>query len=451
MAQPVHRRMRTITRAAISVAVVVLALLIFKLLIATKPMVPTTDPGLARPRVEVFIARRAAVRRQWRGFGAAEAIDSANVPARITATVRHIPEKVLEGAPVKKGQVLVELDDSDYRDQLQIARQNLAAADARLEQLDTEQRLLTQRLEIESQDLQLAQDELSRIEDLFEKKAANQKDVDAASRAVLAVRRTHLLISETLDRLASRRLAQLAERAGLQASVNLAELNLGRCSITSPIDGGIQFIDVEVGENLEPGQRVARVVNQSRIQVPLQLPAGARPDIHPGDPVELASTGSHDAHWTGNVARIAPEDDTSNRTFAVYVELNQANALTGSNPGGSAELLAPGAFVSGTVTAKDASPLMVVPRRSIRTGRITLVIDGLIHSRPVEEAFALQGEVPELDLPDDQWSVLTGGLNEGEQVVLNPARSLRDGKAVRPSVTGNHKTAVQPRVQEADP
>lgn len=439
------------SRLAVVLGILGLAVVIFQLLVATKPIIATVDPGLTRQQVAAFVAQPVAVKRQWRGFGTAEAIDSAKVPAQVTATVSRIPDWVLEGASVTRGQLLVALDDTDFRNQLQIAQQNLVAVSARLAELDTLENWLTQRLEIEASDLALARDELTRVQDLFRNKAANQKDVDASKRAVYSVQRSKLVVEETLNGIGPRRDQLLAERAGLESSVELAKKNLARCSITSPIDGVIQFVDVEVGESLTLGQRVAYVVNLDRVQVPLSLPAAARRQVRIGDEVELISSGEDKTRWTAKIARIAPQDDASTRTVAVYVEIDQATSAAPGHPAGGPALLVPGMFVSGTVTAGRAQERLIVPRRSIRTGRVVVVIDGLIHSRPVREAFSLEGKFPSLALPDTQWAVLDAGIEPGDTVVLNPGRSLRDGQAVEPSFVGQTATAARESLPEASP
>ncbi len=427
----VIRHSVTITRVAVVATILIAAVVIFQILIGSKPIVSSADPNKLPQRVNVFTATPVPVRRQWTGYGTAEAIDSANVPARVTATVTCIPPEILEGATVTQGQTLVQLDASDHTNQLQIAQQNLAGVQARLAELDTLENWLTQRLDVETRDLELARDELARIQDLFSKNAANQKDVDAADRVSLAAERGRLLVEETLAAIGPRRNQLLAEKAGLTSSVNIAQINLDRCSIKSPIDGVIQYIDIEVGENLALGQRVARVVNLDRIQTPLSLSANARSHVRIDDTVRLTSTADPDLFWEATVTRIAPEDDPATRTFVAYVELTdkQTTPHTQQNKHTS---LAPGVFVNGVVMESNTRNRIVVPRRSIRTQRVMLVHDNMIQSSKVSEDYAFEGPLPTLGLPDEQWAVLDNGVQQGDLVILNPTRSLSDGQTVQP-------------------
>ncbi len=442
MKKPMSQRAAIAIRAAIVVVLLLFALVIFQVLAGSKPIVPTVDPNLQRQRVNVLAVTPVKVHRQWTGYGTAEAVDSANVPARVTATVTRIPDGALEGAKVAKDQVLVELDDSDFVNQLRIAQQNLAAIDARLAELDTQETTLAQRLTVETNDRDLAHDEFQRVKAMFAKDAANQKDMDASERAYLAAQRNRLLVHESLNSIGPRRDQLLAEKAGLQSSADIARQNLERCTIQSPLDGVIQAIDVEVGENLTLGQRVARVVSLDHIQTPLSLAAHARPYIRVGDAVKLTSSADPDLSWRATVARIAPEDDAATRTFAAYVVVDQAEKDRPNN-GDLYVPLTPGVFVSGTVMGVEDKPRLVVPRRSIRTQRVMLVKDGVIKSSPVAEDYAVEGRIESTNLPDEHWSVLSNGIGAGDLVIINPTRSLSDGQKVEPVVVNADTQTVR--------
>jgi RND family efflux transporter MFP subunit len=411
-------------RAAIALLLVVFALLVFNILAGSKPVLPNADPDQLRKRINVFIAAPVAVQRQWTGYGTAEAIDSANVPCRVTATVERIPPNTLEGAAVSKGQALVHLDESDFVNQLRSAEQSSAAVTAMIEELDRQEKSLKDRMVVEADDVRLAGTELDRVRDLLENNAANQKGLDEAERAVLQAQRSLLLVEEVLAGIAPRRDQMIAQQAELTSVADTARLNLERCTVRSPIDGVIQYVDIEVGESVTLGQRIARVVNTDRMQTPLSLPANARSHVRVGDVALLTSTAEPGLTWRAEVTRIAPEDDPQTRTFAAYVEVDQAAA------GGPR--LSPGVFVRGTVLASDTQERIVIPRRSIRTERAMIVSDGVIETRRVSEAFAIDGPVPEMGLPDEEWAVLENGIAAGDTVVLTPTRSLSDGQLVEP-------------------
>ena len=74
----------------------------------------------------------------------------------------------------------------------------------------------------------------------------------------------------------------------------------------------------------------------------------------------------------------------------------------------------------------------IVPRRSLRSERITLVQNNKIVSRRVSVDYQVRKDFPVFGLPDDLWVVLESPLPPGALVVITPTRSLAEGMSVEP-------------------
>jgi RND family efflux transporter MFP subunit len=214
-----------------------------------------------------------------------------------------------------------------------------------------------------------------------------------------------------------------ARKLGQEAEQRLARQNIERCRILSPLTGLLESVDVEVGENVTSGQRVARVVDLGKIEVALRVPASARSTIRVGDDVDVRSTGPVDRRWRAIVARISPTDDASTRTMTVFVEIEQDP----QRPDG----LAPGRFLRASVRSSQSEPRVVVPRRAMDGERVLLVRDGQVVSRPVAVDYEIEGVFPQFGLEDEQWVVLREPLDEGSEVIVNARRALPDGMRVQ--------------------
>src|SRR5690606_25624253 len=118
-----------------------------------------------------------------------------------------------------------------------------------------------------------------------------------------------------------------AQRQGLAARLATAVKNVERCTVTSPMDGIIEAIDVEEGENLTPGQRVARIVDPRIIEVPLQLPASARNEVEVGNTVSITMRNMPPdcPPWVAPITRLGIHNDTQTRTFTAYARLDQTD------------------------------------------------------------------------------------------------------------------------------
>lgn len=425
------------TRTLLGAVVLVAAVVVYVMLVRTAPQIPAADPQVAQHHVAVIKAARMPVRRQWRGYGTVDPIESADVPARVTATVVQISRGIAAGHPVKAGDLLVLLDHSDFVRQVEIAQQELADLDAQLTLIDIQEQQLTERLVLETADVELAEAKLDRVFKVLDRGAGKPQDLDDAKRELISTKRTRLETVEAREKLEPQRRSLQAQRASLRSSLALAKYNVERCRITSPIDGILQSVDVEVGESTGSGQRVARVVDLRQVEVPLRLAATARAAVAVGDKVDLSVTTPGGMVWTGQISRIAPEDDALTRTFTVFVEVEQLQAASTYGQVGAPPLLTPGMFLAGVVTSGPVQSRWVVPRRAVREGRVWLVHDGTVVSRSVRVDFAVERRMSGLGLPDDQWVVLSDGvtgLRDGELVVVNASPTLADGWAVVPSL-----------------
>ena len=433
-----------ITQVLVSVVLLTVAGSIFWILLRTKPLPAKVNEPPQLRRVEVMEAVAVPVRRQWQGFGTARPRDEADIPAQVTAVVMQIPQEILEGAPVGKGQVFALLDETDFVIQLQVSTQRISDLNAQLTRLDLEQTSWTERVALAVEDVKLAEVDYERVRAALQKQAARQREVDQARQRLMAAIRVEVGAKEQLDLIAPRRSQVVAQRLQVEALLRLAKKNVERCMIRSPIDGFIAAVDIEVGESLVPGQRVARVVNIDVMEIPLRLPAGARPAVAVGDHVTLAAQGTSRQAWTGQVRRISPVDDLSTRTMTVYVELEQDP----NEPG----WLAPGRFVQGTVVSQIAELRYVVPRRSLLGDRLLVVEDGAVRSRTVHVDFHVQGDFAELGVVAEQWAVLVDPLTKGSKVVVNAARTLHDGVRVEPiSLNGESLRDAPVRSQTSVP
>jgi len=236
-------------------------------------------------------------------------------------------------------------------------------------------------------------------------------------------KRAVLLLQEKIESIKSQRKKVMAQISSLQSTLKNTQQNLERCTITSPIDGVLAAVDIEVGENIQAGQRLVQVVNLKRMEIILQLPSSARETVAVGDLVSLEAARPAQAKWAGHIARVSPQDDPQSHTMAVYVELAQDPQ--------AANLLVPGRFVQGAVTAKSPWSRWLVPSRAIKANYLLVVRDGQVQRRAIDVDFMVHATFPEFGLPDTQWSALKDGLTEGEMVIINPSRAIGDGTKVK--------------------
>lgn len=429
-------------RSVFGLLLLIAAFAVMGYLIKTKPQVQKSDLGDQTVRVQVMRAQPVDVARQWRGYGTTQAKDSADVPARINATVVAKPDGIEVGRVVQAGQVLAELDKTDFQNAYEAAGNRIAQADAMIALLDVDRQRLNDRLKIEEEQAQLARTDFQRQQDRIDSGAATQSDLDRAKTTLLTAESRVIATRQQIDAIPPR-LAELEAAQAIAASDrDTAQANLERATIVSPIAGVIEALDIEVGESLAPGQRVARIVDPRILEVPLQLPASARSYVTVGNAVTLKTRSQPDdcPPWQAKVTRIGVVDGPT-RTFTVYAEVNQSHIpLRNFAEGQGPYKLPVGAFTLARLDTAEPTQRTILPTRAIQEGRIRTIVNGKVVSRPIDVAFELEGDYPRFGLDDEQWSVLDQLLDPQTLVVLSASMSILDGQRVEAIVSNDAVT-----------
>lgn len=408
-------------------------------LVASKPEAARNPQAAAPQRVSVLEVRPLEIERFVRGYGTARALDSADVPARVGAVVESISPKFAPGSRVAKGDTLITLDRSDFLEQVTMAEQAIRALDSQAALLDAQERAALASAELARADRDLAATDLARVEKAAADGAAQPREVDRARQALIAASRAAVIAEDAVAQIAPRRVSLAAERASNQSTLELARLSADRCTVVAPIDGVVQTADLEVGESVAPGQKIARIVNLEKIEIPLRIPASSRALAPAG--AKAAVTARADGRvFAGTVARVAPEDDPNSRTATVFIEIAQSADRT--------DVLAPGAFVEAKILTGGSAPRIAVPRRAIRDESIAVVESGRVRMRRISIDFPFAGTPDGAELADVDWAVLADELAPGTLVVIDGSRSLVEGQVIEP-IPVHADAAKAPRA--ADP
>ncbi|NRP56197.1 MULTISPECIES: biotin/lipoyl-binding protein [unclassified Marinobacterium] len=193
--------------------------------------------------------------------------------ASIAADVQSV--EVREGATIKQGDLLIQLDTSDI--DLQIAQQR-AQIDALKAQLSAELlRFETDKkaLAIEEEMLVIAQRSQQRQLNLSGKKLASQEQLDTAE---MNTQQRQLSLVSRKQSLADHpnRVAQLkASIAQSQAQLDKSLLDRERAFVKAPFDGRATKISIAVGDRLRANDALASVYPNSDLEVRAQLPSRA--------------------------------------------------------------------------------------------------------------------------------------------------------------------------------
>ncbi len=421
---PVLRLLPYITRAIVALGLVVISLVIVTILVRTAPQVQR-NPALDEPRREyVLTLRPVTVSRRFEGYGTARAMDTADITAEITAVVEHLPADMRAGRPVAAGDILAILDSRDYRRAVEMAEAQVALIEAQLEALAVNAAGLARQVELAEEEAAVWEAEYERAVDSRGRGGATDLEVDRTRGQWRTAQRLVASLQEQADLIGPRRRQLESTLEAEEARLAVAQRDLERTLLMTPIDGVLQDVMIRTGERLGPGTAVARVVNQRRIEVPVNFPVTAQQWLEAGDEVRLTAENDPELCWTGAISRIAPESPEQTRTALMFVEIEQdAEARP---------LLMPGQFVRAEVRSASQREALVVPRRALLDRMLLRLVDGRVERIEVSTDYALSATFPSLGVDDREWVVLpeTTPLRAGDVVILSNVELLQPGMLV---------------------
>ncbi|GAB5497117.1 MAG: efflux RND transporter periplasmic adaptor subunit [Phycisphaerales bacterium] len=420
-------------RAGVAALIILIAGGVFGLLMSMR-VDPERNPSEAKGiSVRAMTTKAVSVPRVWEGYGTVRAMNSSTVSSQLLARVIERPEEIEAGLELKESQLIVRLDSADAISRVQAAEASIASFQAQLDNTDAQEERLREQIEHAEEERDIDARNLERVREAAQGGAGTDADIDAAISGLRRSERVLAALEQQLEVLPARRDEIRALKSNAGASLALAQEDLERATIVSPMDGILQDVYVEEGELLNLGNQVARIVDLTKLEIPLRMPISAAATIREGDFVELRSDGPVNSRWDGEVSRIAPEADPASRTMTVFVEVIQDPSQTGL----SDAILLPGQFVIGRVETSERSPRVIVPRRAVSADRVMLVGEGEQNGNRVVPAdirvsHYINDRFESIDPDETEWAVVESGLEQGELVIVSNLDVLVGGMLVIP-------------------
>lgn len=393
------------------------AVVLAAVMIALRPDPPLREPGSQAP----FVTTAPATGRDGAipvySAGTVRPRAEIDVAAQINGKVASVAPAFLSGGRVSAGEVLFRIDDADYLNRVQQARANVAAQLVGLLQAEEEARIAR-----------------AEYEGFLRRRADDAPPPGEASPLTLRE-----------PQLAAARAALARDSAALAD----AELALSRTEVRAPFSGIVRTEMVDVGQFVAAGQGVGRLYADDAVEVVVPLSdadAALIPDLwmlDAGDgdaSVEatvMAEYGDASYAWSGYVDRAEAALDEQTRTIDVVVRVPEpfagGRAITSEGDGAEAEdgpggpPLLVGQFVEVRIAGAAPERYFTVPRSALRTGNEVWALrqDTLVTIVPVG---VLQRA--------DELVYVTGGLAEGQAVVLSGLQFATEGMVVRTSADG---------------
>ena len=334
----------------------------------------SSEGASAVAEVTVTRVERGAVSATVTVTGTVAALPNQDVKVSSLVSGRIARLRVAEGDRVGEGQIIAEIEDRPYRDQLQQAEAAVEQAKANLE------------------NAQLNRD---RNEDLFKRGIVARKDLED-SRTQVSVQQASLRQAE--------------------AQRELARLQIARTQVHSPLTGTVVKRFVSDGEQVDgtAAQPIAEVANLDRVELYGNVPAAYLDKIHVGETLPVTTEAVPGKPLEGRVVAISPAVDPATNIGLLRIRL--------ANPG---ELLRLGMFLTAQLAVETHPNALVVPSQAVYRDE-----------KGQARVFRIQGDTAEaasvkLGLETNQRVEILSGLREGETIVLTGGYGLADRARVK--------------------
>lgn len=280
-------------------------------------------------------------------------IEAAMVDLSPKVTGRVAEVLVREGDRVKAGDVLIRLDLGETSLSVARDRSAVAAAEARVRDLEAGTRrseLAAAEAEVNDRRaaLALAEKELQRQRFLLERKVGTQRDVD---RAATEVERLTAAVSATANRLAALRegarrgQVQQAQDEAARARTVLEQSQTvaGEGELRAPADAVVVHRFAEPGQLMTPGQPGLTLAFTDRLYVRTFVPEPVLGRVRPGIAAEITVDAYKDRTFKGTVAEIARDAEFTPKQVETRTErVNLVYAAKVDLDGGWTVPLVPG-------------------------------------------------------------------------------------------------------------
>lgn len=314
----------------------------------------------------------------WNEFsGRLEPIEIAEVRARVTGTVDRIYFK--DGAMVKRGQPLFQIDPRPYQAALAQAEGQLAAAQAELG---------TARIEADRATKLMKANAIART--IFDERIARAKTAAGSLQSA-------------------------------RGAVEAARLNLRYTQVTAPISGKVGRAEITVGNLVDSTPVLTTVVNQSPLYLSFEADESAYLSFIQASqndqdiPVEMGLSNEQGTPRTGKIQSFDNRLDPTSGTI-------RGRAVFDNSDGA----LLPGLFARVRIGTSDEKASILVNDTAISTDQSSRYVYVLNDEGKAEYRAVKLGD------QEDGMRIITEGLKPGDRVIVNGLTKIRPGAEVTP-------------------
>ena len=376
-----------------------------------------------------------------------------DIAAQITGRVEFKSKECRIGRSVRKGDLLVRIEQQDYEIEVRRIEEELEQADAMLAELDAEILTAENLIKTGKELVDIESRQLERSLDLFNRNVASDSELDEARRAELSSRNAYQSALDQKNLLESRKVRLESAKSLSEANLEKAQLALQRTEIRSPIDGVVVAENIEQDAYLQMGTIVVSIQDTSQLDVTCKLhmrqmhwlwqskhdadgetsenQSHAQAYDFPETPAKIiyqmgdttyqwnALVNRYDGAGVDNQTRMVPCRVYVPDPLDVSVNYEKGARNLSTNP----PTLMTGMFVRIEIDARPPIPLVRIPQAAVQPGDVVWVVkDRKLIRKPILIATSNDKDVIAYQQVE--------GLQAGDEIVISPLATPVEGASV---------------------
>jgi RND family efflux transporter MFP subunit len=378
-------------------------------------------------KVGVVVARRQNVPIIGRPNGTTRALNDVTIRARVKGFLSE--KHFQEGSNVKKGELLLVIDEQPFKVKAAQAQAVLDEAEATLKKaMESKSREVSKaQVALDETQLQLDKIEERRERNLLARKAASQEDYDRArAKAEKSAAQVESASASQQQAIADYDINILTAKANIEkarADLDSARIELSYCRMFAPIDGRIGELQVKLGNLVGPAAGSSDTTSLVSIQQLDPIGVDLRPAsrylplitklLKSGLDVKVSTRGTYLHPYTGKIIFLDNTIDSTTSTVLVKAQV--------PNP---EQTLLPGEYVKVELNVGEYAGVVVVPDQAAveaQEGSRVLVVD--------DQNKVRQAVIKPLDVYEGLLAV-ESGLEPGQKVIVEGTQMVRPGQLV---------------------
>lgn len=413
-----RRRLRRLGRVLLPLLVLAAAIAAFLAMMATRTAILPEAPGERVWAVEAAVVAVETLRPRIPLFGQAVAGRSVDLRPLVAGRIAAVGPDFREGGQVAEGALLVAVDPFDFETARALRAAELAEAAAALREVEADLTGARDQLGEDRRQLELLRREANRRRQLRERGAISQKAVDDAELALSRQQQAASQRTNAVERFTARVERQQAAIRRAEAALARADRDLEETRLTAPFGGWLVDIGVEVGKQVGTGERVARLVDASRLEIRLSVPFGIFGALDTGEGIvgraltAVWRTGETVRSFPARIARLEGEIDAASGGIAAFASLEALPDDT---------RLRPGAFVEVLLEGPELQDAVRLPPSAVFDGRTVYRIGADGRLEAVEVAVRAR---------EGASLLVQGPLANGQRIVLTRFPEIAPGVRV---------------------